>query len=52
VSPLIGTTDLHTYRRLKDADGIVKRVEQIIDRIKTAALQPRTTSARCEFQRT
>ena len=37
VSLLIGTNDLHTYRRLKDADGIVNRVEKIIDRIKTAA---------------
>ncbi len=37
VSLLIGTNDLHTHRRLKDPDGIVSRVEQIIDRIKTAA---------------
>jgi lysophospholipase L1-like esterase len=33
VSLLIGTNDLHTYRRLKDPAGIAARVEEIITRI-------------------
>ena len=37
VSLLIGTNDLHTYRRLKDPQGIVSRLEQIITRIQAQA---------------
>ncbi len=37
VSLLIGTNDLHTYRRLKNPDGIVARTEKIIQRIRATA---------------
>jgi lysophospholipase L1-like esterase len=38
VSLLIGTNDLHSYpRRLKDPEGILQRLEEIVRRIRTAA---------------
>lgn len=38
VSLLIGTNDLHSYpRRLKDPQGIVERLEEIVRRIRTDA---------------
>lgn len=37
VSLLIGTNDLHTNRRLKEPQGIVSRLEQIIVRIRMKA---------------
>jgi lysophospholipase L1-like esterase len=37
VSLLIGTNDLHTYRRLKNPEGIVARAEEIVERIRAAA---------------
>ena len=37
VSVLIGTNDLHTYRHLKDPEGIVRRVQEIVRGIRHAA---------------